>query len=65
MKAKKVIKAVNAVRKIKEDCIMNDWHCSGCAFGYTCNGNIQCALKTLMSNAGWEAFQIGAKEVFK
>ena len=62
MKAKKVIKVF---RKIRKQCIENDWHCTGCAFGYLGNGSVQCSLATLMSNAGWEAFQIGVKEVFK
>lgn len=60
MKSKKIIKAFKLVRKYCKRHPGCD-----CEFLFYANGDHHCAVERLMSNAGWEAFQIGAKEVFK
>lgn len=60
MKSKKIIKAFKQVRRY-----CNRRMCDRCAFAFKANDNHLCGLERFNTTVGWEAFQIGAKEVFK
>lgn len=60
MKAKKIMKAFKLVRKQCKGA-----SCSRCPFSFRHDSEWLCALRFINSKAGWEAFQIGVKEVFK
>ena len=60
MKAKKVIKVF---RKVRKHC--KGSNCKDCHFSFNHDGNRLCALRYVNSKVGWEAFQIGVKEVFR
>ena len=62
MKAKKIIKAFKQVKDYCDKKIEDD--CYTCPFHYPCNDREWCAVEEFRCRVGWEAFQIGAKEVF-
>lgn len=61
MKVKKIIKALGQVR----DVCLYSGVCRSCPFHFIAGDTQFCAIKMFNTKAGWEAFQIGAKEVFK